>query len=148
MKCCMHVLPTFHSYVFRCACYPHFSQPKIHKLSAHSTFCAFLGYASNYKGYYCYDSIKNKVYILCHVTLKEDFFAYLFLKLTSSLVVCLTLFNFDMLYNLCNFPTISSPHFFFLLLPCLILFHFPTKQIHLSYSLRLHLLLHFLIHLS
>ncbi|KAM2827187.1 hypothetical protein COP1_036768 [Malus domestica] len=65
-----------HLKIFGCSCYP-WLRPYTHtKLDPRTAKCIFLGYASNYKGYLCYDASKNKMYISRHVLFDETEFPY------------------------------------------------------------------------
>lgn len=65
-----------HLRVFGCACFPLLRPYIQHKLQPKTTMCVFLGYASNYKGYICYDVTKKRSYISRHVVFNEIVFPY------------------------------------------------------------------------
>ena len=62
--------------VFGCLCYAHITHPIPHKLAPRSRRCIFIGYATNMKGYRCYDLTTGKVHISRHVTFIETEFPY------------------------------------------------------------------------
>jgi hypothetical protein len=56
--------PTYeHLRVFRCVCYPYLSAIGPHKLAPHSTWCVFIGYSLDHKGYRYTDLSTNHVMI-------------------------------------------------------------------------------------
>ena len=61
--------------VFGCECFPTLFNCQ-HKLEPWSKYCVFLGYASHYKGYRCFDPTTGLVYVSCHVLFHEDVFPY------------------------------------------------------------------------
>lgn len=61
---------------FGCSCLPLLPPTYFHKLQPKSIHCVFLGYASNYKGYWCLDPKLGRVYISRHVSFLEDMFPY------------------------------------------------------------------------
>ncbi|KAM1260029.1 hypothetical protein ACFX2J_039256 [Malus domestica] len=66
-----------HLRVFGCSCYPLLRPYNTSKLQAKTTKCVFLGYASQYKGYICYEVSKAKFFISRHVIFNETEFPYL-----------------------------------------------------------------------
>ena len=66
--------PLFHitSRVFGCVCFVHDMSPSLHKLSARSIKCVFLGYSRLQKGYQCYSPETKKYYMTAHVTFFEQ----------------------------------------------------------------------------
>ncbi|KAM1070145.1 hypothetical protein TB1_002021 [Malus domestica] len=70
-----------HLKVFGCSCFP-LLRPYIQsKLQAKTIECVFLGYASNYKGFICFDVLKGRFYISRHVVFDESRFPYPHLSL-------------------------------------------------------------------
>jgi hypothetical protein len=63
-----------HLRVFGCTCYPNSSSTTPHKLSPRSTWCVFLGYSSDHKGYRCLDLSTNRLIISRHVVFDEASF--------------------------------------------------------------------------
>ncbi|PRQ57095.1 putative RNA-directed DNA polymerase [Rosa chinensis] len=62
--------------IFGTACYP-FLRPYSHdKLEPRSSCCVFLGYALGYKGVFCYNVEKNKLWMSRHVVHDETIFPY------------------------------------------------------------------------
>lgn len=57
--------------VLGCACYPNLSASTTHKLSPRSKLCVFLGYASNRKGYRCYNPVTHKAHVSRHMVFDE-----------------------------------------------------------------------------
>ncbi|TQD95848.1 hypothetical protein C1H46_018590 [Malus baccata] len=77
-------IPTIqHLKVFGCSCYPWLRPYTSTKLDPRTTKCVFLGYASKYKGFLCYDASKNKMYVSRHVLFDETEFPYHSLVSTS-----------------------------------------------------------------
>ena len=77
-----HKDPTYtHLRIFGCVCFVHLPPTERTKLTAQSTRCAFLGYASQQKGYLCYDPILNRLRISRNVIFfrKPTVFFYPFL---------------------------------------------------------------------
>lgn len=73
-----------HFKVFGCSCYLLLRPYNSTKLQARTTKCVFLGYASKYKGYICYEVQKGKFFVSRHVVFDETEFPYLgLLKLTT-----------------------------------------------------------------
>ena len=58
-----------------CTCYPTLRPYLKAKFNFRSTPCIFLGYASNHKGYYCYDPSTCRTYISRNVTFNEEDFS-------------------------------------------------------------------------
>jgi hypothetical protein len=52
-----------HLRVFGCTCYPNTTATAPHKLSPRSTWCVFLGYSANHKGYRCLDLSTNRLIV-------------------------------------------------------------------------------------
>ncbi|KAM1004535.1 hypothetical protein ACFX2C_004724 [Malus domestica] len=76
-----------HLRVFGCSCFPLLKPYNSNKLQPKTTKCVFLGYASRYKGYLCYEVRHQKMYISRHVIFYEGEFPYAMLSsktLTSS----------------------------------------------------------------
>ncbi|KAM0996393.1 hypothetical protein ACFX2C_006406 [Malus domestica] len=65
-----------HLKIFGCTCYPLLKPYTTSKLQPKTIKCVFLGYASNYKGYICYDVSHKKVYVSRHVVFFEQEFPY------------------------------------------------------------------------
>jgi hypothetical protein len=64
-----------HLRVFGCTCYPNTTATAPHKLSPRSTWCVFLGYSTDHKGYHCLDLSTNRLIISQHVVFDEDSFS-------------------------------------------------------------------------
>jgi hypothetical protein len=60
--------------VFGCAYYPNTAAHAPHKLVPCFTWCVFLGYSSDHKGYCCLDLSINQLIISRHVIFDEDSF--------------------------------------------------------------------------
>jgi hypothetical protein len=70
-----------HLKVFGYSCFP-LLRPYIQsKLQAKTTECVFLGYASKYKGFICFDVLNGRFYISRHVVFDESRFPYTHLSL-------------------------------------------------------------------
>ncbi|KAM2702412.1 hypothetical protein EV2_004130 [Malus domestica] len=65
-----------HLRVFGCTCYPLLKPYNNTKLQQKTTKCVFLGYASKYKGYICYEVLSHRFYISRHVIFDELEFPY------------------------------------------------------------------------
>lgn len=65
-----------HLRVFGYACYPFLKPYNNNKLQPKLAKCVFLGYASNYKGYICYELSHKRIYISRHVIFNENDFPY------------------------------------------------------------------------
>ena len=65
-----------HLRIFGCACFPLLKPYIQNKLQPKSSMCVFLGYASKYKGYLCYDVSNKRLYISRHVVFIEHVFPY------------------------------------------------------------------------
>ncbi|KAM2795068.1 hypothetical protein COP2_006658 [Malus domestica] len=78
-----HAIPEIqHLIVFGCYCYPLLKPYNSTKLQPRTTKCIFLGYASKFKGYICFEVTKKRVYISRHVIFDE--FDFLYSTLVSS----------------------------------------------------------------
>ena len=72
-----HSIPEIHHLrVFGCSCYPLLRPYTHNKLQPRTTKCIFLGYASKYKGYICFEVNTKRVYISRHVLFDETEFPY------------------------------------------------------------------------
>ncbi|KAM1227080.1 hypothetical protein ACFX2J_006344 [Malus domestica] len=71
-----------HLRIFRCACYPFLKPYNSNKLQPKTAKCVFLGYASNYKGYICYELSHKRIHISRHVIFNEIDFPYVTLDTT------------------------------------------------------------------
>ena len=65
-----------HLRIFGCACFPLLRPYNSNKLQPKTVTCVFLGYASSYKGYICYDVLSNRTYVSRHVVFNESVFPY------------------------------------------------------------------------
>jgi hypothetical protein len=65
-----------HLRVFGCACYPNTVATAPHKLAPRSTWCVFLGYSFDHKGYRCIDLSTNRLFISGHVVFDEYNFPF------------------------------------------------------------------------
>ena len=93
-----HTIPVVsHLRVFGCACYPLLQPCHAHKLQLKTIKCVFLGYASQYKGYTCYDVVCKCTYISRHVIFDELDFPY------ATLSACVKNYK----HNTFNSPVIS-----------------------------------------
>ena len=61
---------------FGCLCYPLMRPYNSHKLQPRSVECVFLGYATNAKGYLCYNIHTRKYYTSRHVIFTESVFPF------------------------------------------------------------------------
>jgi hypothetical protein len=67
--------PTYeHLWVFGCVCYPNMFATTPHKLAPRSTWCVFIGYSPDHKGYCCIDLSTNRVVISHHAIFYEACF--------------------------------------------------------------------------
>jgi hypothetical protein len=91
-------MPSYeHLCVFGCTCYPNMTATVPNKLSPRSTWCVFLGYFADHKGYHCLDLSTNCLIVSRHVVFDEDNFP---------LVASPSLTDLDFL---CGFgPTVST----------------------------------------
>ena len=71
-----HVPLLSHLRVFGCACFPLLQPYNSTKLQPKTTKCVFLGYATKYKGYLCYEVSKPRMYMSRHVIFDETEFPY------------------------------------------------------------------------
>ena len=60
-----------HLHTFGCVCFIHLPPTERTKLTAQSRRCAFLGYATNQKGYVCYDPIGRRIRVSRNVIFFE-----------------------------------------------------------------------------
>lgn len=72
-----------HLRIFGCAYYPFLKPYLSNKLQPKTIECVFLGYASQYKGYICYDVSGKKTYISRHVVCHEHDYPFSDLLLHS-----------------------------------------------------------------
>ncbi|CAB4293720.1 unnamed protein product [Prunus armeniaca] len=63
-----------HLKIFGCACYPLMKPYNHTKLQPKTTQCIFLGYASQYKGYICFNFQANKLIVSRHVLFDQSLF--------------------------------------------------------------------------
>lgn len=70
------ILEIHHLRVFGCSCFPLLKPYNNNKLQPKSAKCIFLGYASTYKGYICYELNHGKIYISRHDIFNEIDFPY------------------------------------------------------------------------
>uniref|UniRef100_A0A2N9GKR4 Integrase catalytic domain-containing protein n=1 Tax=Fagus sylvatica TaxID=28930 RepID=A0A2N9GKR4_FAGSY len=76
-ECLFGSTPDYKSFrVFGCTCYPLLRSYSKHKLQPRSVPCVFLGYASNAKGFLCYDISAHRFYVSRHVKFDENTFPY------------------------------------------------------------------------
>ena len=76
-ECLFGSTPDYKSFrVFECTCYPLLRSYSKHKLQPRSVPCVFLGYASNAKGFLCYDISAQRFYVSRHVKFDENSFPY------------------------------------------------------------------------
>ncbi|KAM0960324.1 hypothetical protein ACFX2C_025377 [Malus domestica] len=73
-----------HLRIFGCSVFPLLKPYNSIKLQPKTTKCLFLGYASKYKGFICYDILHAKFYISRHVLFDESEFPYSHLSLKHS----------------------------------------------------------------
>jgi hypothetical protein len=57
--------------IFGCACYPNLSTTTPHKIAPHSTWCVFIGYSLDHKGYCCLDLSTNCIVISQHIVFDD-----------------------------------------------------------------------------
>ena len=65
-----------HLKVFGYLCYPYLRSHNKHKLCYRSSPCVFLGYSPTHKGYMCFDSNSNSIYITRPVKFHETKFPF------------------------------------------------------------------------
>uniref|UniRef100_A0A2N9FMK1 Integrase catalytic domain-containing protein n=1 Tax=Fagus sylvatica TaxID=28930 RepID=A0A2N9FMK1_FAGSY len=76
-ECLFGSTPDYKSFhVFGCTCYPLLRSYSRHKLQPRSVPCVFLGYASNAKGFLCYDCSSHRFYVSRHIKFDETSFPY------------------------------------------------------------------------
>jgi transposase InsO family protein len=76
-ECLFGSTPDYKSFrVFGYTCYPLLRSYSRHKLQPRSVPCVFLGYASNAKGFLCYDCSAHHFYVSRHVKFDETSFPY------------------------------------------------------------------------
>jgi hypothetical protein len=63
-----------HLHIIVCVCYPNTATTMPRKLTPRSTWCVFLGYSSDHKGYHCFDLSTNRLIISQHEVFDEDSF--------------------------------------------------------------------------
>jgi hypothetical protein len=85
-----------HLRVFGCTCYPNTTATAPHKLSPYSTWCVFLGYSVDHKGYRCLDLSTNRLIVSRHVFYEDNF----------PLAASPSLTDLDFLYE--SGPTVST----------------------------------------
>lgn len=67
--------PTYtHLRIFSCLCYPYLRPYNHNKLDSMSLPCVFLGFTTQYKGFWCLESNTKYVYISTHVKFNESVF--------------------------------------------------------------------------
>jgi hypothetical protein len=66
--------PYEHLCIFHCTCYPNTTATAPHKLSPRSTWCVFLCYSADHKGYRYLDLSTNHLIVSRHVVFDEDSF--------------------------------------------------------------------------
>jgi hypothetical protein len=64
-----------HLCIFGCTSYPNTTTTAPHKLSPRSTWCVFLGYSADHKGYHCLDLSTNRLIVSRHVVFDKDNFS-------------------------------------------------------------------------
>lgn len=70
-------VPTYTNFrVFGCRVFPYLHAYTINKVSPHSIPCVFIGYSSQYKGYYCLDPNPSRIYITRHAIFDENIFPF------------------------------------------------------------------------
>jgi len=69
--------PTYENFKpFACRVYPYLRDYANHKLAPRSLPCIFMGHSSQYKGYWCLDPTKSRVYITRHAKFDETYFPF------------------------------------------------------------------------
>ncbi|KAH9771155.1 protein kinase domain-containing protein [Citrus sinensis] len=81
--------------IFGCICYCHLPASYRNKLTAQSSRCAFLGYASDRKGFLCYDPNARRTRISRNVIFVENIYFFQNTHVTTSLSPCSNLHDFD-----------------------------------------------------
>ncbi|PRQ54449.1 hypothetical protein RchiOBHm_Chr1g0313681 [Rosa chinensis] len=74
--------------IFGTACYPYLRPYSQDKLDPRTVQCVFLGYDLGYKGVFCYNIEKNKLWMSRHVVHDETIFPYHFHSPSSSSKQC------------------------------------------------------------
>jgi hypothetical protein len=64
-----------HMRIFGCTCYHNTTATRSHKLSPRSTWCVFLGYSADHKGYRCLDLSTNRLIVSRYVVFDENSFS-------------------------------------------------------------------------
>jgi hypothetical protein len=64
-------------HILGCTCYPLLRPYTQHKLEAQSEVCAFLGYSTIHKGYYCLHIPSGRIYVSQHVTFDDHTFPFM-----------------------------------------------------------------------
>ena len=104
-----------HLRIFGCACFPLLHPYLQNKLQPKTHLCVFLGYASQSKGYLCYNISSKRLYVSRHVVFNENVFPYkdLVIPTVSSppLSHCTSPSVFPIVTNdnVISLPPISSP---------------------------------------
>jgi len=62
--------------VFGCTCFPNLRPYNSHKFSLRSKPCVFLGYSSHHKGYKCFHSEMDRIFISRDVIFHEEVFPF------------------------------------------------------------------------
>jgi len=92
---------------FGCTCFPHLFSTN--KLSPPPVAYVFLGYASHYKGYRCFDPLTKRVHISRHVCFHEDQFPFSHLTSRLSSVPFSSSFNLQEILCLTHIATTVMP---------------------------------------
>ncbi|KAM1099692.1 hypothetical protein ACFX15_006016 [Malus domestica] len=84
-----HSIPDIiHLRIFGCSCFPLLRPYNSTKLQPRTTKCIFLGYASKYKGFICYEVSHKRIYVSRHVIFDETEFPYTSLSSKCPVPVC------------------------------------------------------------